>query len=86
MHNPNKIMWYDTAGCWDTMRIYKAYKAMNFKPGQMNGKQWSEGVEYLDLPNNPPVGYPVETATTTKNNYPTGADGSTVNWGTSLEF
>ena len=32
MHDPNTVMWYDTAGCMDTMRIYKSFKSMQFSP------------------------------------------------------
>ena len=31
MHDPNKVMWYDTAACWNTGRIMKSYGAMFFR-------------------------------------------------------
>ena len=83
MHDPNKIMWYDTAACWNTGRIQKSYSSMKFN-GEKMGNSWSKGIEYLDTADQAPVGAPDQTVTTVVNNYPTGGDGSTVNWGTSL--
>ena len=83
MHDPNAVMWYDTAACWNAGRIATSAGSMRFNPEKMGGS-WSKGVESLD--NGAPVGAPDQTTTTIINTYPTGADGTTVNWGTSLEW
>ena len=85
MHDPNKIMWYDTAACWNTGRIQKSYSSMKFN-GEKMGDSWSKGIEYLDTADKAPVGAPDQTVTTVINDYPKGGDGSTVNWGTSLKW
>jgi hypothetical protein len=75
-------MWYDTAACWNTNRIFKSVKAMNYS--SRSGSDWSKGVEYLDDGSNAPVSHPTITGAVV-NNFPTSSDGL-VNWGTSLSW
>ena len=83
MHDPNTIMWYDTAACWNTGRIQKSYGAMFFTAGNMAGGQWSKGVTTFD--NGAPFTAPDQPTTTIVDSFPKGADG-VVNWGTSLAW
>ena len=83
MHDPNKVMWYDTAACWNTGRIQRSYGHMFFT-GDKFATAWSKGTEDLDTGG--PNRADAPAGATLVNTYPKGADGTTVNWGTSLSW